>query len=388
MCRETGWTPAEAQESMDKAKEMGISYLKYVQNGCWELSEDELLELAEKITRYKTEPIAANKAYYVQKIMDAAGWSRGKTELEVLKAKNLTGCSYEDFYVFRFYAISPEEQVKYVTLDLFNKMRIKFNHHSTAAAMFDDKAKFNETFHDFINRRWFVNTDLTFASFVHHTEGLSSVLVKPLCATQGQGIYKLNIRGDEKSLHEAYSRLTAPPEGREDPEDLSPAPSIVEEYIVQHEATMSICPASVNTLRITTLNYNGQCHFLYSVFRMGRGGVVDNFHAGGIAAAVDIETGKVITDAADLSGNTFPVHPVSGITIKGFQIPHWDQILSVCQNIYNRVEGVNLIGWDFAITPDGVDLIEGNPGASYVVAQIPYVSQGIGLRSVMTDPYL
>lgn len=132
----------------------------------------------------------------------------------------------------------------------------------------------------------------------------------------------------------------------------------------------------------------GECHFLYSVFRMGQGAVVDNFHAGGIAASVDPATGIVLTDAADLAANTFPVHPSSGLVIKGFRIPHWEQILDTCRRIAPIVPEVHLIGWDFAITPDGVDLIEGNPGASYVVAQIPNVSIRKGLRSSMVDPYL
>ena len=164
--------------------------------------------------------------------------------------------------------------------------------------------------------------------------------------------------------------------------------SIIEEYIVQHDEMMKICPTSVNTVRVTTINYNGECRFLYSVFRMGQGAVVDNFHAGGIAATVDIETGIVCTDAADLEGNTYAEHPVTKVKVKGFRIPHWEKILDACRKATGRVKGVDLVGWDFAVTNDGVELIEGNSGASYVVAQIPNIADRIGLRSVMADPYL
>ena len=121
---------------------------------------------------------------------------------------------------------------------------------------------------------------------------------------------------------------------------------------------------------------------------MGRGGVVDNFHAGGIAATIDIPSGMVCTSAADLDGNTFEENPYSGKKIKGYQIPNWDRIIETCKEITGKVSGVNLVGWDFAITPDGVDLIEGNPGVYYVLAQVPNVADHNGLRPVMVDPYM
>jgi len=151
---------------------------------------------------------------------------------------------------------------------------------------------------------------------------------------------------------------------------------------------MAFCDTSVNTLRIATLNAHGKCNFIYGLFRTGQGDVVDNMHAGGIASAVDPKTGIAITHPVDLDGNIYPVNPYSGLAMKGFQIPHWDKIIECCNKIYDRVPGVALVGWDFAITPDGVDLIEGNPGASYIGVQIPCAQDKIGLRREMVDPYL
>lgn len=376
VAKKAGWTREKSIEEMEKAKKMGISYRQYLQKACWELEEDMLEPMAKSVIDYKENVINANKAKYIKSIMQTTGWSQGKTELEILKAKNLTGCSYEDYLAFRFYDLTPQEQQNYVTLDLFSKMRVKYNEHFTASKYFDDKAMFNKTFNDFINRRWFVNENLSYDEYKAKTEDLSEMLVKPLASTQGIGIKKILCNVNEEADRQSYDELMAS------------GLSIAEQYIVQHSEMMEFCPQSVNTLRITTLNHNGECHFLYSVFRMGRGAVVDNFHAGGIAAAVDVTTGKVITDATDLEGNTFEYHPVSNKRIRDFQIPNWEKILDVCRHTYNMVENVNLIGWDFAITPDGVDLIEGNPGASYVVAQLPFVAEKKGIKDIMCDPYL
>lgn len=375
VCRKTGWDAEKARTEIDRFRAMGISSLKYVQNSLWEL-EGRRLDLALKEIVDRKSTTAENKENYRNEIMAITGWNGAKTDLEVLKCRNNCGSSYEDFLVFKLYECTPEQQRQYVTLDMFIRMRLTYNEHSIAKKYFDDKAKFNETFAPYIHRRWFVNMDLTFDEFTAKTAGMSDFLVKPLAKTQGIGIHKLHLSDDPEQRRSAYEAL------------IQEEKSIIEEYITQHEAVAAFCPASVNTLRITTLYKDGECHFLYSVFRMGRGAVVDNFHAGGIAASVDPATGVVLTDAADLSSNTFAVHPTSGLTIKGFQIPHWDQVLDTCRKAAPIVNGTQLVGWDFAITPDGVDLIEGNPGASYVVAQIPNVSIRKGLRSCMVDPYL
>lgn len=375
VCKRTGWDKDKAKEEMDKARKNGISYLKYIQKEFW-LGSEKRNDLITKFIVKDKKRISSNKEYYIQKICEKTGWSYGKAELEVLKAKVNCGCSYEDYFVFKLYELSPNEQREYVTLDLFKKMRIKYNSHFKGFKYFDDKGRFNTIFSDLISRKWFINENLTYEQFLENIKGLDAVLVKKLTATQGKGIEKFKCNESEEKNREVYNKI------------MSLGKSIVEQYIIQHEDLMKLCPNSVNTVRITTLNYKGECKFLYSVLRMGQGAVVDNFHSGGIAATVDMKTGIVVSNAADLDANTYPIHPVSKIKIKGFQIPHWDKILDACKKANGRVKDVDMVGWDFAITPDGVELIEGNSGASYVVAQIPNIEDRIGLRSVMVDPYL
>lgn len=373
VCQKTGMKREKAIEDMERCRKMGITAVKYLQKECYNKNQLERERLC-KILKRESGRISDNKIQYVKKVCDATGWKPGKAELEIMKAKVVSGASYEDYFVFKMFNLTPEEQKKYVTFGLFSKMRLKYNYHENGRKYFDDKAMFNQTFADCINRRWFVNKNLSYKEFLKNIDGLDAVLVKPLTATQGIGIQKFNCNvSDKRALYDQIMNLPS---------------SIIEQYIVQHEDVMKFCDTSVNTLRITTLNHNGECKFLYSVFRMGQGKVVDNFHAGGIAASVDMNSGIVITHAADLDANVYPTNPYSGLAMKGFKIPHWEKIIETCKKAYNKVDKVNLIGWDFAITPDGVDLIEGNPGASYVVAQIPFVQDEIGIRDVMVDPYL
>lgn len=376
VCRKSGWTAEKAAAEMNAAKKLGITWLKYTQREGWKCNPDEVQALASEVISYKKNVINENKGNYLQQIMNITSWSRGKAELEILKAKNNTGCSYEDFLVFRFWELTAEEQRKYVTLDLFNKMRLKYNDTEKAAKYFDDKAEFNRTFSQFISRRWFTNMNLDYDTFLQNIEGLDFILIKPLAMTQGKGIKKFACNLSSEGNRQLYEQL------------IQMDKIIIEQYIRQHDTLNALCPSSVNTVRITTLNLDGECHFLYSVLRMGSGDVVDNFHAGGIAASVNLKTGCIDTNAVNLNGDVFEKHPSSCIQIPGLKIPYWDQILDISRAASSIVPNVRLMGWDFAITPEGVELIEGNPGASYIVAQMPYVPLGVGLRDRMTSPFL
>jgi hypothetical protein len=375
VCEKTGWDEKTAKAKMAEAKAKGISSRKYVQKSVWSKTDSEIDFIARFLKRDKNR-VSGNTHNYVEKVSQITGWSIGKTELEVLKAKANCGASYEDYYAFRLYERTPEEQRKFVTLSTFEKMRIKYNSVDESRENFDDKAKFNQNFAHLIERKWFVNRDLTFEQFLEKIEGLDKVIIKPLAATQGIGIEVLKCNLSDEDNKAAYDHIMGL--------DLS----IVEEYIIQHPEMSKYCPTTVNTVRVMTLNDNGKCRLLYSVFRMGKEGVVDNFHAGGVAAGVNVQTGVVETNAVNLNGDIFTHSPATNEPIKGFKIPHWDKIADICEKASLAFETTRLVGWDFAVTEKGAELVEGNPGGSYVVAQLPYVEDGVGLYDIMVGPYL
>ncbi len=375
LCEKNGWSRQRAEEEFQKARDCGINIVKYIRKACYKMPEEKFEEVCLRESADK-DRVARNKQRYVSEICKATGWSQGKVHLEVLKAKTAYGFSYEDYYAFKLYEVPFEEQGEYVSYDSANMLRIKYNYEPDANKYMHNKANFNETFADLIKRKWFVNTELTYEEFLEKTEGVKDIFIKPLASTQGIGTLKRKCDVSDEEKRKLYDEIMQMDE------------SIIEEYIIQHDDVMKFCPTSVNTLRIVTLYYKGECKYLYSVFRMGMGEIVDNFHAGGIAASVDVETGEVYTDAVDINGKLYSIHPYSNLPIKGFKIPNWDKIKEISEAATGRVEGVNLVGWDFAITPDGADLIEGNAGASYMAVQISNVPLKKGLRKQIIDPYL
>ena len=87
---------------------------------------------------------------------------------------------------------------------------------------------------------------------------------------------------------------------------------------------------------------------------------IDNGAAGGLIVAVDGKTGRIVGTATDEFGNRFTAHPDSGIEFDGFQLPDWNQLLSVCCEMSAKLPAVRIIGWDMTYTDHGWIVIEGN----------------------------
>lgn len=370
----TGWTQERVLEEMEKAEKIGINYSYYVRKGAYKMTDAELADLSKFVKKDKQRIKKAGNEYF-NKICKATGWSVTKAEFKTRIAKSKSGCSNEDFWGFKFYKKSPEKQATYATLKSFDKLRATYNEYYSTRDNFDVKSTFNKVFKDYIKRCWFTNDELTYEKFKTNIKGLNKIIVKPLSSSCGVGIKCFECNVSEEKDKKNYEFI------------MSMGKAIIEEYIVQSKEFSEFCPTSVNTVRVTTIVNNGKCELVSSFFRIGTGDVVDNFHANGIAANIDVKTGIVDTHAVDLNNNIYKRSPMTNKKIKGFQIPHWDKIVKLCNEIAFVVKDSKLIGWDFAIMENDIDLIEGNTGA-YYVAQLVKATQNKGLKKDMIDRYL
>lgn len=375
VCRETGWSEEKTKAVMDEAEKDGISYKYYAKRKLWARTEKEM-EKARRDIRYVTEKNLEEKNRAIEEVCKATGWTRNKTLKMFRAAHQNCGCSYKDYYKFRLYDRSPQEQCEYLTLKVSEDLIFRYNTDPDAIKTLRYKSRFAKKYTDLFHRKWFINRKLSFAEFLEKTEGVEDLICKPTSATQGKGVVKIHCgKGAEKK--EVYQQLMNMKKRM-----------ICEECIVQHEDTAAFNPSSVNTIRILTIMKDDRCFHIYAGFRMGCGGdIVDNFHAGGIIASVDVKTGITCMDAIDLDGNHYPEHPVSKLPTLGFQIPHWEEILRLTETAARRIEGAGMVGWDVAVTKDGVCLIEGNSQSSYQIIQLPYVDAGIGMKKIF-EPFL
>lgn len=154
---------------------------------------------------------------------------------------------------------------------------------------------------------------------------------------------------------------------------------IVQPRLVNHRDLRDLSNGgALATVRVMTCrNERGEYEVTNAAFRMAQGHntVVDNFHAGGILAKVDIGTGLLgrATDGAMALGpgtGWCERHPQTGGQILGRRLPLWLQVLDLARRAHATAFSDHVvIGWDIAICDDGPRLVEGNKGPDLDLVQ-------------------
>jgi len=139
---------------------------------------------------------------------------------------------------------------------------------------------------------------------------------------------------------------------------------IFEAFIQQSDFLMQVYPHSVNTLRaITKREQNGDVSLVGVTLRMGiAGSEIDNGSAGGIAIGIDVNTGTPLRAYAsyEFGMEKFYAHPDSGFSFTSLKIPNWTTTRSSIVEAAIALVDINLVGWDIAITDNGIVVIEVN----------------------------
>jgi hypothetical protein len=152
-------------------------------------------------------------------------------------------------------------------------------------------------------------------------------------------------------------------------------PYIVVQCVCNHPEISDLSPGALNTIRaLTCLNEKGDPELTHAVYRMARAkdAVVDNFHAGGIAAMVDLQTGT-LGPATDMGlqadSRWWDCHPTTGALVRGRVLPLWVEVRDVAIRAHCAFADQVAIGWDIAITPNGPVVVEGNKSPDLDIIQ-------------------
>lgn len=270
------------------------------------------------------------------------------------------GASPENYFVLRFYEMKDARRRDFLTSGRSKAADAELNRCASKEQreIIARKDLFNAAMTGLVQRESIFAPDCDFGRFSAFIDRHTDFMVKPPCGTMGRGIEKI-ISSDIGDRRLFYERC------REER-------LLLEERIRQHEELEKIAGGCVNTVRINAARRrDGSVCLIGACLKCGgSGAVTDNFHSGGAAYPLDIETGCVCGAGRNNTEiKDFFRHPASGADMIGLQVPHWEQVKVCVMEAMARLSTIGYAGWDIAVTPAGAELVEGNynwPGGNII----------------------
>ena len=288
----------------------------------------------------------ANMRAVARAVAAESGKLRATIVLDMVWCSIVYQAGYLDYQEFEFWSLTARERRTWITSGNANSIVVKYNQRDYRA-MFWDKPRFNERFREYLGRDWLDVRESSTEELAAFLTRNPVIMAKRIDGMSGAGI--------EKHLAESITDVPAFQAGLIDNKQY-----LVETFLEQHPVMASLSPTSVNSLRMITFFDGSDVHVMEAVLRMGNGADVDNYGRGGMYTVIDEKTGIAHYGAFDKYAKTYTVHPVSGTSIVGFQVPLYDEVLDTLDTVSRIVPQIPYVGWDVAIGVDGPVIIEGN----------------------------
>jgi len=144
--------------------------------------------------------------------------------------------------------------------------------------------------------------------------------------------------------------------------------------VIQHDAVNAVVGSAIGTVRVVTLMQDGAPQVLYTVWKIpAPDAMSDNFwQNGSMIAEIDITSGEIkqVKRGSGMNVEQIETHPVSGVPLAGFTLPHWEDVLALAKKCHSLTPENGILGWDIAITPDGPLVIECNTSPFHTLYQM------------------
>lgn len=266
------------------------------------------------------------------------------------------GTNANEFFCYKFPKRTSKERATYLPRKRKDDLLIK-NMGKNWAYYFNqikDKYCFYKIAKDFFHRdvcEIATHSDYdSFATFImKHKRGIA----KPSRGGCGSGITIIDLHFFNNDVDKAFDYLLS-----------FKTPFILEEIVEQDDRIAQWNASSLNTLRIPSFMTAQGNRIIYPSIRIGRAGsIVDNAGSGGTFAAIDPQTGKIISKGFDKRGNCYDKHPDSNKSYLGAQIPMWNELLEFVEKLHKSMPKKHkYIAFDLALSTKGWVVIEANWG--------------------------
>lgn len=271
------------------------------------------------------------------------------------------GDDFNDYCTFKFWDKSLKERNEYISCKRNDTLRFALCT-PESYQLFLDKEAFNCHFSNYIRRKWITTKCHSIEEIRFFLNTKKSVIAKPINSYGGYGVFLINKESEDfdSQIHTLIEKIK------------TGSNYILEELLTNCAELQAICPTSLNTLRfVTVIDKKNNLHILSSVLRVGDGiSITDNYHSGGMACALDIETGRLKGLAQGDYCSCYSVHPFSKFKFDGFLVPDFEKCVEMVKELAFVVPQARYVGWDLALTDNGIELLEGNIPPGEDITQI------------------
>ena len=165
---------------------------------------------------------------------------------------------------------------------------------------------------------------------------------------------------------------------------------ICQRVIKNHPCLSALYSGSLNTMRMITLFWKNEVHYVGSVLRMGTNKRVDNWSQGGLACGIEPD-GRLQEYAFTEFGHLVNVHPTTGFVFKDHVIYRFPEAIELVKKLHGHIAQQKFVSWDITVDEDGdLVLVELNSPGSHEMLQLSG-QNGYGSREItkeIFDEYL
>lgn len=267
----------------------------------------------------------------------------------ILKEYIQRGVTPLEYFLYDFPHRTIEEKDSFLP----DQWKDKLSMQTTGLELFrkelSDKYRFYQLNREYFKRNAIeISENISLVDFISFAKQERKLFIKPIDASYGRGAFIYTYSAvDVESIFLSLRKNHFIAEG------------LIEQSPVMEQWNKS----SVNTVRVPTILSSKGFHILGSFMRTGRkGSIIDNAGGGGIFAAIDDETGIVISNGFSEDGKSYERHPDTGMIYKGFQLPDWKSLLLLVEEAHRKMPNHKYIAYDLAYSNSGWVLVEGNWG--------------------------
>lgn len=273
---------------------------------------------------------------------------------DMLRCYELRGINWGNYAIAGFHLNQdPIYRASFLSQAEMAKLRKLYNS-PEAIDILEDKGKALRFFGDLIKRDFCdlrVNDFHAFQAFVAENKRF---FTKPPMAYGGEGV-QCHERDEIGCLEKFHQKL------------MRDKHYVVEAAIKQHPEMSKLSLCAVNSLRILTcINRAGEVSIPYDAVRIAlTDACCDNASMGGAFAVLDDE-GRIPAPLMRYLPyiQTYAENPETHFSYLGFTVPRFTEAKAFAIRLAKRIPNARIVGWDIAITAEGVDMIEANTNPS------------------------